>query len=192
MWSRTNGAQGSTYSLSNLQTDSINATSLGKPFQGFLIQKTANTPPDDIVFTPEMILPSKDFSEPDRFYINLKQQNINIPIGGFCYDVKKFPSFFPDIQFDGPISIPDGANKVILRKDSFHESDSIKVRVDVSISATYTILLIDPSGIFESMPHIYLADNTVGTVHDLKASGYTFTSDPGEFTDRFEIRFEYA
>ncbi|WP_165605774.1 T9SS type A sorting domain-containing protein [Flavivirga aquatica] len=37
---------------------------------------------------------------------------------------------------------------------------------------------------------IYIKDNLLNTVHDLKDSDYTFVSEVGEFNDRFEIRFK--
>ena len=39
---------------------------------------------------------------------------------------------------------------------------------------------------------IYLKDHLLNKTHDLSASDYTFTSDPGEFNDRFEIVFNAA
>jgi hypothetical protein len=48
----------------------------------------------------------------------------------------------------------------------------------------------DLCGLFIDFEHIYLIDQLMGTTHDLKISDYTFSSDAGEFLDRFKIVFQ--
>jgi hypothetical protein len=47
-------------------------------------------------------------------------------------------------------------------------------------------------GDFLNSNAVYLKDNLLNTLHDLSASDYTFTSEVGEFNDRFEIVFSAA
>ncbi len=53
----------------------------------------------------------------------------------------------------------------------------------------YTIAIAQFEGVFYSANDIYLKDNLLSTLHNLKDSDYSFTSEVGSFTDRFEIVF---
>lgn len=161
-----------------------------RSFRGFLVTKSNNSPPNEVVFTPDMMLYSKDYSTPDRLYIKINQSNVNLPIGGFCYDVKKFPIPFEDTISAGAITIIDNGFKTICRKDLFTSTDIISLRVFFEISGTYTISINQEMGLFENLSNIYLVDNENNTTHNLKSSGYTFTSQAGEFLSRFYIKFQ--
>lgn len=137
-----------------------------------------------------MMLPSDDYSTPDRLYINIKQEGVFHPIGGFCYDVKKFPIPFEDVFVDGAISITDNGNKIICRKDTFQITDEISVRVFFEISASYRITLRQHFGLFQDLENIFIIDQLLGITHNLKVSDYLFTSDAGEFMNRFKIVFQ--
>lgn len=190
-WNKSNGAQGISYSTSNLTTDNLNKDNKDiKSFKGCLITKKNNTPPNEVVFTTDMMIPSKDFSIPDRIYINIKQDGVNFPIGGFCYDVRKFPSPFEDVINTGSITVNDNGYKIICRKESFNLTDIINIRIFFEIAATYTISIKDTLGLFEELQHVYLVDQLSGITHDLKSIGYIFTSAAGEFLDRFKIKFQ--
>jgi hypothetical protein len=190
-WTKSNGAQGSSYYSFNIFTNNINKKWSQIPvFQGLLIESKEFSTFNNLAFTPEMMLPSEDYTEPDRLYINIKQIGVNKPIGGFCYDIKKFPIPFDDVVSTGAISIIDNGNKIICRKDSFNVTDVINVRVFFELIANYTITMRDLCGLFIDLEHIYLIDQLMGTTHDLKISDYTFSSDAGEFLDRFKIVFQ--
>lgn len=59
----------------------------------------------------------------------------------------------------------------------------------ISTNETYTIEAISYEGSYLENNPIYIKDNDLGIVHDLTSSGYTFTSDGGNFEERFEIVF---
>jgi hypothetical protein len=42
-------------------------------------------------------------------------------------------------------------------------------------------------GLFLGEQNVYLKDNLLNVTHDIKTSAYTFTSDQGTFSDRFEV-----
>lgn len=191
VWKKTNGAQGLTYNNINIYTGNLfNTKGFFQVFQGFMIQKKSASPPNEIVFTPEMMLLTDDFTPPDRLYINIKQNNIFHPIGGFCYDVQKFPLPFQDIISGGAISIIDNVYKIICRKQSFNAAtDVINVRVFFEIASNYTITLREVCGLFEELPNIYLIDEYLQGIHDLKISDYSFSSEAGEYLNRFKIKF---
>lgn len=191
IWKKTNAAQGLSYNNINIFTGNLFNTKKSIPIsQGFITIKKSPSPPNNIIFTPEMMLISNDFTLPDRLYINIKQVNVFHPIGGFCYDIKKFPLPFNDITGTGAISIIDGdVNKLICRKESFNIDDVINIRVFFEVTANYTITIREVSALFEDLENIYLVDNLLQTQHDLKLSDYTFSSNAGEFNTRFHIKF---
>jgi hypothetical protein len=53
----------------------------------------------------------------------------------------------------------------------------------------FTLSIAQFEGDFYTTNEIYLKDNLLNTTHNLKVSDYSFTSDIGEFNDRFEIVF---
>ncbi len=59
----------------------------------------------------------------------------------------------------------------------------------IEIDTQFTLSLANLEGDFMNTSSIYLRDNLLNIEHDLKATGYTFTSEVGEFQERFEIHF---
>lgn len=59
----------------------------------------------------------------------------------------------------------------------------------IEIDTQFTLSIADLEGEFMNTSSIYLRDNLLDIECDLKASSYTFTSDVGEFQERFEIHF---
>jgi hypothetical protein len=55
--------------------------------------------------------------------------------------------------------------------------------------ATLYTISIDYLGAFFDENSVYLKDNELNSIHDLTTSNYTFTSETGEFNNRFEIVF---
>ncbi|MCK8479150.1 GEVED domain-containing protein [Psychroserpens algicola] len=54
----------------------------------------------------------------------------------------------------------------------------------------YTIEIADLEGAFMTQNTVYLKDKLLGIVHNLSENNYTFTSETGEFNDRFDIVFQ--
>lgn len=70
----------------------------------------------------------------------------------------------------------------------FEETDIIPLGYTATTSGNLTIGLHNFDGLFEAQ-NIYLKDNLLQSIHDLKQSDYSFTSVSGEFNDRFELVF---
>ncbi len=70
-------------------------------------------------------------------------------------------------------------------------SESIGLGITTAISAPtlYTLSIDHIQGEFMQNGTIYVRDNFMGTIHNLKESDYTFTSDVGIFKTRFDIIF---
>jgi len=76
-------------------------------------------------------------------------------------------------------------------QNSLTLNEIIPLGFDTTIaSATlYTISIARLEGVFLTNNSIYLKDNLMNVIHDLSASDYIFTSEIGEYKDRFEILF---
>lgn len=70
----------------------------------------------------------------------------------------------------------------------FEETDIIPLGYTATTSGNLTIGLHNFDGLFEAQ-NIYLKDNLLQSIHDLKQSDYSFASASGEFNDRFELVF---
>jgi hypothetical protein len=69
----------------------------------------------------------------------------------------------------------------------FSTENTEALQLRASAAGTYTITLDHVSGLFAGDQDIYLKDNLVDAVHDLKEGPYTFATDAGTFADRFQV-----
>ena len=60
----------------------------------------------------------------------------------------------------------------------------------IDMATVFTLSNIKNEGPFFEENTVYLRDNYLNIIHDLSTSDYHFTSETGEFRDRFEILFE--
>ncbi|AWA29764.1 hypothetical protein HYN48_06555 [Flavobacterium magnum] len=104
-----------------------------------------------------------------------------------------------DSQYDGKLieggasisSIIGDTNYLIQgRSLPFVDTDVVPLNFNADTAGVYTISLDHVDGLFEGNQNIYLKDNFTATVHDIKQGGYTFTSAPGAFADRFEVVYQ--
>ena len=73
------------------------------------------------------------------------------------------------------------------RKYPLVKEDVVPLGASFYSAGTYTISLSEREGIFEGSQPVYLRDNLTGMVTNLSSSSYSFNSNAGEYTDRFEI-----
>ncbi|WP_296311915.1 T9SS type A sorting domain-containing protein [Winogradskyella sp. UBA3174] len=59
----------------------------------------------------------------------------------------------------------------------------------IEVPTIYNVSIAQFEGAFYNANTIYLKDNLLGSIHNLKDSNYNFTSEVGEFNNRFEIVF---
>ena len=76
--------------------------------------------------------------------------------------------------------------------NSINEDEVIQLGFStiIDIATLYKLSIAQLEGDFLSSNSVYLKDNLLNTVHDLSLSDYTFTSEVGEFNNRFEIIFK--
>ncbi|NMH87411.1 T9SS type A sorting domain-containing protein [Flavivirga algicola] len=75
--------------------------------------------------------------------------------------------------------------------NSINNDEVIKLgfKTIIDVATLYKLSIAKLQGAFLTNNTIYLKDNLLNKLHDLSASNYTFTSEVGEFNDRFEIVF---
>lgn len=88
---------------------------------------------------------------------------------------------------DALFTYADDAKVVINGRSSFTPEDVLTLGLRHFTAGTYTIQTVDEEGVFANGQAIYLKDKQLGIVTDLTKGDYTFTSDSGEYTNRFEI-----
>ena len=72
---------------------------------------------------------------------------------------------------------------------NINEVIPIGFNTTIEVPTLFTISIAQFEGEFYTENSIYIKDNILNTTHNLKDSDYTFTSETGEFRDRFEIVF---
>ncbi|MFH6949712.1 T9SS sorting signal type C domain-containing protein [Flavobacterium sp. FlaQc-51] len=86
-------------------------------------------------------------------------------------------------------SIIENENLVIqARALPFIDTDQILLGYKTAIAGEFTISIDKTDGDMSNQP-IYIEDKTTGIVHDLTNSNYSFTTQIGNFTDRFVLRY---
>jgi hypothetical protein len=168
----------------------------------------------DIVFNNSMRVTGNNdlffrnnFSEqPDKLWLNLTSDNgvfsqilvayiegASNNFDGMYYDAFKNKS--SNLYSGLYTSIQNSDKKFAIQgKDpnSLSIDEIIEIGFNTSIQepTIYTISIAQFEGQFLSENPIYLKDKLLNTIHNLKESDYTFTSEAGEFNDRFEIVFQ--
>jgi hypothetical protein len=73
----------------------------------------------------------------------------------------------------------------------FEASTTIPLRFKTQATGTFTLTLAAAYGIFENAAtKIYLIDTKAGLTHDFSDGAYTFTSDAGDFLERFQLVYQ--
>ncbi|GAA3600287.1 T9SS type A sorting domain-containing protein [Flavivirga amylovorans] len=70
-----------------------------------------------------------------------------------------------------------------------NETIQLGFKSNVGVATLFKLSIDHLQGDFLTNNTVYLKDNLLNKLHDLSASDYTFTSEVGEFNDRFEIVF---
>ncbi|MBU3820789.1 T9SS type A sorting domain-containing protein [Flavobacteriaceae bacterium XHP0103] len=111
---------------------------------------------------------------------------------GLSYDAPRI--FIQDLPSALYTEIENSNKKFAIQgkaATSLGETETIKLgfTTNIDLATLYTLSIAQLQGDFLSHNAIYLKDNLLNKVHDLKACDYTFTSEVGEFNERFVIMF---
>ena len=110
---------------------------------------------------------------------------------GLSYDAPKFSTDNASVLYT---TIENSNKKFAIQGkaiNSINKDEIINLGFNTSIDVPtlYTLSIAQLQGDFLTAHTIYLKDNLTNTLHDLSASDYTFTSEVGEFNERFQIVF---
>ncbi len=85
-----------------------------------------------------------------------------------------------------------GADEYSIQgRSDFDSSDIVPLSYKALTSGTYSITIDHANGLFtDASQPIYLKDNLTNTINNLNTAAYSFASDAGTFTDRFEIVYQ--
>lgn len=86
--------------------------------------------------------------------------------------------------------IENGQYAIQGRALPFENSDIVPLGFNVSEAGSYTIKLENFDGLFAEGQLVYLKDKTLDVIHNLSESAYGFTTEAGEFNERFEIVYK--
>jgi len=114
---------------------------------------------------------------------------------GSYYDAAKNLSSNTAVKFGSIIDNNPNLFAIQARNISGLNEDEIipiAFKTSINVATIYTISIDNLEGDFLTNNPIYLKDNLTSTIHDLTASDYNFTSNVGEFNNRFEIVFNNA
>lgn len=106
---------------------------------------------------------------------------------GYGREDSKLPS---STMSDALFSFAGETKIVINGRSLFTTDDVITVGTRHFVPGTYIIRANDLEGVFANGQAIYLKDKQFNTLTDISVAEYTFTSESGEFTNRFEIIYK--
>ncbi len=91
---------------------------------------------------------------------------------------------------DGTTALTSWVNDseyIIQGRAPFQTSDIVPLHFRTLTAGIYTITLAETDGIFANGQPVYIKDKQNGTTHNLQQSPYSFSSEAGAFSSRFEI-----
>jgi hypothetical protein len=84
-----------------------------------------------------------------------------------------------------------GTDKLAIQsRPEFEDTDEVALGYRVNNAGEFTITLHRTEGIFEADQEVYLRDNVLDVVHNIKDGGYTFTTEAGTFESRFDVIYK--
>ncbi|SHI35946.1 choice-of-anchor D domain-containing protein [Flavobacterium terrae] len=89
-------------------------------------------------------------------------------------------------------SLLEGYDRHIIQGRSlpFDQNDQVPLAIKIPSNGNYTIAIKDVDGFFnDPSQSIYLEDKQTNFIHDLRSAPYYFTSNSGEFLERFVLRY---
>jgi hypothetical protein len=172
--------------------------------QGFIVKTKANPAVSEINFTNSMrravpVSGQQPFFRTtapamSRFWLNLTDAQGSFSQALIAYSNTTTRGL--DYGYDGKLlndggrvalyTLAEDTNLSIQARQTFDSTDVVPVGFIVTAAGQYTINLDNVDGLFGQGQLIFLKDNLLGTVTSLE-NAYTFTSEAGTFSDRFEV-----
>lgn len=210
-WRKTNNAASPSYCswttggfVTNSEAQVFDPNDVIQTGQGFFVEASGSG--TSLVFDNTMrtddhanqFFRNQNTIERNRIWLNATNAEglFSQTLVGYMTDATNAVDYAIDGKYinDGPIaltSIIDNEKFVIQgRSLPFDVTDNVPLEFKATTAGNYTIAIDHVDGLFLGEQAIYLRDLVMGVDHDLKAAGYSFTSDAGTFSDRFEIVYQ--
>ncbi|MGX7666949.1 hypothetical protein [Flavobacterium pedocola] len=196
--------------VSNGEAQVFDPNGIIRTGQGFFVEMSNNE--TNIVFNNTMRIANNA----NQFFRNQQEKNeaegilsgdkikLNVD-GGKGYRNQMLLGYFDnatngvDFAIDGkelmetPLALTmtlDGEDYTIQGKNKFAHEDIVPLKFKTHTAGEFEISAESLEGVFAGNQQVFLKDNSVNKIHDLKMSKYRFVSDSGVFENRFELLFE--
>jgi len=146
--------------------------------------------------TPTQPMDDWQITGKHRIWLNLKgeTQGFNQTLVGYIPSATNgLDNLYDGASFGGNqvtfYSVLEAKNLVIQgRALPFSDQDEVPLGYKTTLTGTLTISIDQIDGLLEGQD-IFIKDNVLNIVHDLKDTAYSFTTIPGTFNDRFVLRY---
>jgi len=144
-------------------------------------------------------LPVKGTTKPnDRLWLNLENKDGMFSqqlVGYFENSTNDFDNGYDGLLNDGGnyinfySMINESAYKIQGRK-AFNDNDQVRLGYFSAVAGTFNINIDSKEGVFTTnATAVFLEDKLLGVLHNLKKGSYRFTTESGNFDDRFVLRY---
>lgn len=177
--------------------------------QGFFINTVANgnvsfrnfmrtaTNTNNFYKSGQTVVMPEDKIEKHRIWLNLTNETSNFSqaLIGYVqnatndYNPGYDGLYFGSNQFVMYSLLNNEAYTIQARELPFSDADTVPLGFKTNVAGNLSMCLDHADGIFATNQKVFLEDVALHTIHDLKASPYTFYSDFGTFNNRFVLRF---
>lgn len=138
--------------------------------------------------------------EKHRMWLNLSNETdvIGQTLLGYMAGATESVDYGIDGKYfnDSPIALTsyiDNSEYAIQgRSLPFSVNDIVPLSFKTDVSGSYSISIDHLDGLFEANQDVFLKDNQTGQIHNLKTAAYNFSTESGNFTNRFEIVYRAA
>lgn len=156
-----------------------------------------NTMRDRTYTNADFFRTSNTNDEQNRIWLSIRTPNnqLNKTLVGYVQGAtlakdRMYDAVIFDSQEFGIYSIIEDDKLAIQgRPVPFNDTDIVPLGIQIKDDGIHTIAINAIDGLFEHGQDIYLEDLSLGVVHDLKNSPYTFNTTAGLHEDRFVLRF---
>ncbi|MCK0179484.1 hypothetical protein MWU50_09300 [Flavobacteriaceae bacterium S0862] len=148
---------------------------------------------------------TSDKNTSEKLWLNLTSDNGVFNQILVAY-VKGATDAYDGMAYDTPKNLSSGASAILYSNieneakkfviqgksiNSINEDEIISIgyKTAIDIPTIYTLSIPQIEGDFLTTNAVYLKDNLLNKIHNLKDSDYNFISEVGEFNNRFEIMF---
>ncbi len=138
----------------------------------------------------------REGNEKSRIWINLSKGDFKLSQALVAYIPGTTTGF--DASYDGKLMEGGAAISSLIGDDKyaiqaraeFTATDIVPMHFTASEAGNYSLSIDNTDGIFAGSQDVYLKDNVLDTLTDLKANAYSFASEAGSFANRFQLVYQ--